>query len=100
MPITKSAIKANRQNLKRKTQNLVKKRAISDVKKKLRVALSAKETDKIAELLRSLYKAVDKAVKTNAVKKGTGNRIKSRLSRVYSQRKSSKSTQAPQGEKV
>jgi small subunit ribosomal protein S20 len=81
MPITRSAKKAQRQNLRRKIRNLAKKRAVSDAKKKLRAAIAAKNTEEAKEILRALYKAVDKAVKTGAVKKGAGKRVKSRFAK-------------------
>lgn len=78
MPSTRSAKKAERQNKRRKVRNLAKRRAISETKKKVRAAKSPEDAK---ELLRRLYKAADKAVKTGAIKKGKGNRIKSRLAK-------------------
>jgi ribosomal protein S20 len=81
MPITRSAQKAQRQNLRRRIKNLAKKRAVSDAKKKLKAAIAAQRTEEAKEILRALYKAVDKAVKTGAVKKGAGKRVKSRFAK-------------------
>lgn len=82
MPITKSAKKALRQSLRRRTQNLIKKEAykrlVRDIKK-LAAAGKQKEAEK---LLPRLYKALDKASKTNVIKKNKAARLKSRLTKL------------------
>lgn len=84
MPITKSAKKAVRQNLRRRARNLIKKEAykrlVRDVKK-LAAAGKKKEAEK---LLPQLYKALDKAAKTNVIKKNKAARLKSRLTGLTS----------------
>jgi small subunit ribosomal protein S20 len=81
MPITRSAKKALRQNVRRRLRNFTRRRAISELKKKIRVALGEGRLEEAKELLKSLYKAVDKAAKTGAIKKGTADRIKSRIAK-------------------
>ncbi len=82
MPITRSAKKALRQSLRRRARNLVKKEAykrlVRDIKK-----LAASGKNKEAEkLLPQLYKALDKAAKTNVIKKNKAARLKSRLTKL------------------
>ncbi len=79
MPITKSAEKALRQSVKRRVLNVKKKDkyklAIKDFKK----AIIAKDFKQAKILLPKVYKTLDKAAKTNVIKKGKSNRLKSRL---------------------
>jgi len=79
MPITKSAKKALRQTARRKTQNLKRKSAYKAVIKEFKKAIASKSFDKAKQLLPKVYKSLDKASKTNAIKKGKADRLKSRL---------------------
>ena len=81
MPITSSAKKALRQNKRRKKQNTKKLDSIKKVVKNFRKALAAKNMTAANELLRASYKALDKAAKTGAIKRGAADRIKSRLAK-------------------
>ena len=87
MPITESAKKALRQSAKRKKQNLKKKEAYKDVAKNIRNFAGAGNTKDAEKLLAALFKAVDKAAKTNAIKKNKASRIKSRLSKLIGAKK-------------
>lgn len=82
MPITKSAKKALRQNKKRRARNLKQSRAFKDEVKSLKKFIAAKDKKNANELLPSVYKTIDKAVKTNVLKKNTASRIKSRLTKI------------------
>jgi len=82
MPITKSAKKALRQNVKRKKRNLRKKRKIKDLIKEVRNLVSQKKTEEAKKLLPQVYKAFDKAVKVGIIKKNTASRKKSRLTKL------------------
>ena len=81
MPITKSAQKALRQSKKRRVANL---RRSKDYK------LSFKEFRKLVELksknaagfLPKLYKALDKAAKTDVIKKNKAARLKSKAAKL------------------
>jgi small subunit ribosomal protein S20 len=81
MAITKGAKKAQRQSLKRKVFNdrrkLVLKKNVKEV------VLNVKAGDKVVaeKNLPLAYKALDKAVKTGVIKKGTADRKKSRLAK-------------------
>ena len=79
MPITKSAKKALRQGDRRKKQNLVRREAYKDAIKKYKSLLSAKKLDEARAELAKVYKTLDKAAKTNAIKKNKASRLKSRL---------------------
>lgn len=80
MPITKSAEKALRQSIKRKVLNVRKKDKYKSAIKEFRKSILAKDFSKAKSLLPKVYKTLDKAAKTNVIKKGKSNRLKSRLS--------------------
>jgi small subunit ribosomal protein S20 len=82
MPIKKSAQKALRQTHKRTLVNRVIKVNIVDLQKKLEKAISQKKNSEVKSLLSELAQAVDKAVKTNVMKKNTASRMKSRLQKA------------------
>jgi len=80
--ITKSAQKAYRQNVKRRARNAKQKMAFKKLIKDYKKLVAGKETDKAKEKLSSVYKALDKAAKTNLLKKNTASRLKSRLTKL------------------
>ncbi|MCD6568740.1 30S ribosomal protein S20 [bacterium] len=84
MPITKSAQKALRQNLRRRERNKQRKQALKEVKKKFLKLIEAEQIEEAKKLLPRLYKALDKAAKVHLIKKGKSNRLKSRLARKLS----------------
>ena len=73
MPITQSAKKALRQNIKRRAINVGRKKALKEAIKNYKKSPSA-------DLLSLVYQKLDKAAKTNILKKNTASRLKSRLS--------------------
>lgn len=79
MPITRSAKRALRKSLKRQKENRLKKEAIKKARKDFLRALAEKDKEKAKECLRIYYKAVDKAFKTNVIKKNTAARLKSKM---------------------
>ncbi|MBI4101159.1 30S ribosomal protein S20 [Candidatus Microgenomates bacterium] len=82
MPITKSAAKAARQNLRRYRRNLaVKKRMKSDIKALL-AAIAKSDTQAVAERLNQAQSALDKAAKTGVIHKQKAARQKSRLTKL------------------
>ncbi len=84
MPITKSAIKAHRQSLKKNAENnIVKKRLRSTVKEF--VGYLSTDADKAKELIPKLYKAIDKTTKRGILKKNSAARKKSRLTAKLNQ---------------
>lgn len=78
MPNIKSAKKALRQSKKRRIQNLRKKRAYKQVLKQVKKLSSAGKIQEAKELIPQLYKLIDKAAKTNVIKKNKAGRLKSR----------------------
>ena len=82
MPITKSAKKSLRQNIKRKKRNLQTKNKIKDLTKQVNNLISQKKFEQAKKLLPSLYKALDKAGKTGVIKKNTASRKKSRITKL------------------
>jgi len=79
MPITQSAKKALRQSVRRRAQNLARKDAYKKVVKEYRKLVASKKLDEAKAKLPAVYKALDKAAKTNAIKKNKASRLKSRL---------------------
>jgi len=82
MPITKSAKKALRQNTKRRTRNLIYKKKIKDLVKKIRVLVSEKKNEEAKKILSQLYKILDKSAKAGVIKKNNASRRKSRLTKL------------------
>jgi small subunit ribosomal protein S20 len=82
MPITSSAKKALRQSVRRAAQNTSRKTAYKTAVKDMRKSVLAKDNTKAQENLRIAMKALDKAAKTNAIKKNKASRLKSRLQKA------------------
>jgi small subunit ribosomal protein S20 len=81
MPITSSAKKALRASKKKKVFNQRRKDTLTGVVKKIKKFVSDKNTQEAVKLLSEAYKAIDKAAKTNLIKKNTASRKKSRLAK-------------------
>ena len=81
MPITKSAKKALRQSKRRAVRNLARKEAYKSVLKRIQKLLISKKVADAEKLVPGAYQAIDKAAKTNVIKKNAAARYKSRLMR-------------------
>ena len=85
MPIIQSAKKALRQSKKRRVLNTAKKdaykKALKDFRK-LAIHPPAGGGGEAKTALTTLYKALDKAAKTNAISPNKASRLKSRASRL------------------
>jgi small subunit ribosomal protein S20 len=81
MPITQSAKKALRQNIRRRELNLERKRKMQDILKKLRKLAAAGKKEEARKLLPEVYKTLDKMKKVGLIKRGTADRLKSRLAK-------------------
>lgn len=81
MPITRSAKKALRQNIRRRLQNLLKKESYKSAIKTYKKLAASKNLEDAKAALRSVYKALDKAAKTGVIEKNKASRLKSRLSK-------------------
>lgn len=82
MPITASAKKALRQNIKRRVKNLAKKEAYKKAVKNFRKLVIEKKAEDAKKMLPQVYKALDKAAKTNVIAKNKASRLKSRLTKL------------------
>ena len=82
MPTTSSAKKALRKNKRQRERNLNKSRLFKGELTALKKLISKKDKKGATQLLPKTYKALDKAVKANLLKKNTASRIKSRLTKI------------------
>ena len=82
MPNIKSAIKAARQNIKRRKINLVTINKVKTAVKKYRKQITAGNKEEAAKILPKVFAAYDKAAKKKVIKKNNANRHKSRLSKM------------------
>lgn len=81
MPNTKSATKALRQSVRKRTQNLTRKESYKKLVKEIKKLSAASKTAEAAQMIPKLYKALDKAAKTNAIKWNKASRLKSRITK-------------------
>lgn len=86
-PITKSAKKALRQNVKRRKRNVRRKEKIKDLIKEARVLVGQKKIEEAKKLLPQIYKALDKTAKVGTIKKNTAARKKSRITKLVNKTK-------------
>lgn len=82
MPITKSAKKALRQNIRRRKINLKRKVELKAVIKQYKKLVAAGQKEEAKSCLPQVYKKLDKTVKVNLIKKNKAARLKSRLSKL------------------
>lgn len=81
MPKIKSAKKALRQNLRRRSANSAKKHSLEKTIKQYQKLLVSGNTEEAKKQLRLVYQKLDKSAKTKIIKKNTASRLKSRLTR-------------------
>jgi small subunit ribosomal protein S20 len=79
MPIIKSAKKSLRQTKTRNLKNLKRKNKMKELLKQVRSLISENKIEEAKKLVPELQKALDKAAKTNVIKKNTASRKKSRI---------------------
>lgn len=84
MAVTKSAAKALRQQEKRRKLNNMYRKKMKDLIKRARILLAEKKTEEAKKMLSEIYKVLDKAAKTNVIKKNTASRKKSRITKAIS----------------
>ena len=77
----KSAIRQHRRSLRRKGVNTRSKSALRTQMRKIREAIANNDREGSAKMLPGVFRAIDTSVKKGAIKKNTGSRYKSRLSR-------------------
>ncbi|MGE0461352.1 MAG: 30S ribosomal protein S20 [Vicinamibacterales bacterium] len=76
---TKSAVKANRQNIKRREHNRALRSKLRTGLKAIRKALDAKDIDTAKTLLKGTQSLVDKMATKGIIHRNTAARYKSRL---------------------
>ncbi len=86
MPRTKSAKKAFRQSTSRREHNLEKDKVLKSVIKQYKKAAESGNTSEAAEMLPKVYKTLDKAAKTNLIKKNKASRLKGRLAKTLNKK--------------
>jgi len=77
---TKSALKANRQNIKRREHNRQMRSTLRTALKGIRAALDAKDLDAAKAALSKTVSLVDKMASKGIIHRNTAGRYKSRLS--------------------
>jgi len=76
---TKSALKANRQNIKRREQNRQMRSRLRTALKAIRASLDAKDLDGAKTALDNTVSLVDKMASKGIIHKNTAGRYKSRM---------------------
>jgi len=79
MPIKKAGVKALRQNIKHQARNRKVASDIEALVRKVRKAITAKDSTKATEWFKQVVKRVDRAYQKGILKKNTASRKKSRL---------------------
>ncbi len=82
MPNTKSAIKAARQNIRRRVVNLKTLEAIRKATKQVRKFATAGSKSDAAQALSAAFASLDKAAKKHIIHKNNASRKKSRLAKL------------------
>jgi len=77
---TKSALKANRQNIKRREQNRQMRSKLRTALKAIRAQLDAKDLEGAKDALSATVSIVDKMATKGIIHRNTAGRYKSRLS--------------------
>ena len=75
----KSALKANRQNVKRREANRSLRAKLRTGLKKIRTSLDGKDVEGARTALKSMQSLVDKMATKGIIHKNTASRLKSRL---------------------
>ncbi|MFA5080108.1 MAG: 30S ribosomal protein S20 [Candidatus Paceibacterota bacterium] len=81
MPITTSNKKRLRQNVKRRADNVQKKRDIKILTKEFETLIANKKVEESKAILPKIYKAIDKAAKNGVLKENTASRKKALYAR-------------------
>ncbi len=82
MPKILSAKKALRQNISRRARNSKQKELLKKTLKGFKKLVTAKKIKEAQEEIKKVYKALDKAAKSNIIKKNTADRLKSRMAKL------------------
>jgi len=82
MPKIKSAKKALRQSKRRAAKNLAQKNIFRAKIKQLKKLIAEKQPEQAKNFLPQVYQILDKAAKTNIIRKNKAARLKSRLTHL------------------
>ncbi len=82
MPITSSAKKELRASKRKRVFNVKRKNDLKSTVKEVKTLIKAKTKKEAEKSLSIAFQAIDKAVKRGVIKKNTGARKKSRLSKA------------------
>lgn len=82
MPITKSAIKKARQDVKARKHNRAIRVDYKEAAKEVRKQVLVGDVKKAQEALKKAYSEIDKAAKRNIIHKNNASRRKSRLTQL------------------
>lgn len=80
MAITTSAKKAHRVAARKRVFNVRRSRTMAASIKEIRLLIAAKKNAEAIKLVPVTFQAIDKAAKTNLIKKNAASRYKSRIS--------------------
>jgi small subunit ribosomal protein S20 len=81
MPVTRTAKKALRQNVRRHAKNVAQSAELKKTLKAYKKLAESKKLDEATKTLSLVFQKLDKAAKTGLIKKNHANRLKSRLSK-------------------
>jgi len=87
MPNTKSAAKELRKSKKLSAINLVQKKRIKDLAKKIHKALNAGKADEAQQIAKDMIRMLDKAAKNKIFHKNAAARKKSRIMKAINKKK-------------
>jgi len=76
-----SALKRHRESVKRKLNNTVNRNKLKTQMRRLKTAVSGKDSTEAKALLPKTISLIDKSVQKGVIKKNTASRYKSRLSK-------------------
>ena len=82
MPNIKSAAKAMRQSIRRRTRNIKVKDKFKDAVKAVKKLIAAGNKTDAMEAMKKAMSTLDKAVKTNVIHKNKSSRLKSRIAKA------------------
>jgi small subunit ribosomal protein S20 len=82
MPNTRTAKKNIRKNKTRREHNDAQKKVLKDLIREVRKSAAAAKKDEALKNLPMVYKKLDKAAKTNLIKKNKASRLKSRITKA------------------
>ena len=86
MPNTKSAVKAARQNIKKRATNLATQTNVRTAVKKFKQLVASGKMDEAKQALSQVYASLDKAAKKHVIHKNRAARRKSRLSKLIAKK--------------